>query len=339
MKKHLLPQSGTFYKANLHCHTNVSDGNNSPEQIKEAYMSQGYSVVAYTDHDILIGHGDLCDENFVALNGMELEIDDNVPGLKRNRYCHICYIALEPDNLTQPMWERTGKYLHCESQFKYAKEVIFDENQPDYERVYSVEGISQMMQIGRDKGFFVTYNHPVGSGENYEQYTRYLGMHAMEICNFSSYLGGHDEYNPNIYDDILRKGNRIYAVAGDDNHSVKPYYGAFGAYTMIKADKLEYRAITKALEDGNFYSSLGPEIYELYVEDDTVHIKCSPAKRITMNVGQYLRACRKEDRDGGLVTEASFKIERDDDIYFRLTVIDEYGRPANTNAYFCDEVF
>ena len=53
MKKYLLPESGNFYKANLHCHTTLSDGRLTPEEIKELYKSQGYSIVAYTDHNIL----------------------------------------------------------------------------------------------------------------------------------------------------------------------------------------------------------------------------------------------------------------------------------------------
>ena len=52
MKKYLLPQIGCFYKANLHCHTTVSDGSITPEEIKNIYKGKGYSVVAYTDHDV-----------------------------------------------------------------------------------------------------------------------------------------------------------------------------------------------------------------------------------------------------------------------------------------------
>ena len=45
----LLPEAG-YYKANLHCHTTLSDGEFTPEQIKAAYQEQGYSIVAFTDH-------------------------------------------------------------------------------------------------------------------------------------------------------------------------------------------------------------------------------------------------------------------------------------------------
>ena len=52
MKKFEL--SGKSYKANLHCHTTVSDGHYSPEEVKEYYKAHGYSVIAFTDHEILL---------------------------------------------------------------------------------------------------------------------------------------------------------------------------------------------------------------------------------------------------------------------------------------------
>ena len=92
MKKFLLPENGNFYKANLHCHTNLSDGYLSPEQVKEHYKSKGYSVVAYTDHDILIPHDDLNDEDFLALHGFEMEINEpkDAP-FNFIKTCHICF--------------------------------------------------------------------------------------------------------------------------------------------------------------------------------------------------------------------------------------------------------
>ena len=79
MKKYLLPESGNFYKANLHCHTTFSDGRLTPAEVKELYKSLGYSIVAYTDHDILIPHDELNDGEFLALHGFEMEINDPTP--------------------------------------------------------------------------------------------------------------------------------------------------------------------------------------------------------------------------------------------------------------------
>ena len=67
MKKYLLPRAANFYKANLHVHTTVSDGEITPEEIKRIYMEQGYSVVAFTDHEVMVPHPELTDESFVAI--------------------------------------------------------------------------------------------------------------------------------------------------------------------------------------------------------------------------------------------------------------------------------
>ena len=57
MKKYLIDPNLKWYKANLHCHTNNSDGYFAPDEIKKLYMEQGYSVVAFSDHEtILIIH-------------------------------------------------------------------------------------------------------------------------------------------------------------------------------------------------------------------------------------------------------------------------------------------
>ena len=337
MKKFLISENGNFYKANLHCHTTCSDGRKTPEEVKELYKKLGYSVVAYTDHDILISHSDLDDDSFLALHGFEIEISEPKRADGRpDKCCHICMIALEPDNMIQPLWHRS-RYLFANAP-KYREQVKFDESQPDYERRFSGEGITEIMQTMREKGFFVTYNHPSWSLEDFRDYTAYHGMHAFEMFNGGCIEAGYDDYNPRVYDDILREGNRIYCIGADDNHNFNPdntrYCDSGWAFTVIKADKLDYRTITKALEDGNFYASEGPAIEELWYEDGKVHIKCSPADRITCTYDTR-RAHRVFDETGEGITEAEFELIENYG-YFRLTVIDKQGRHACTNAYFMD---
>lgn len=343
MKKYLLSENKNSYKANLHCHTNLSDARLSPDEVKKAYMEHGYSIVAYTDHDIMIDHSDLNEEGFLALRGFEMEITDDKPVdiLGGRKTCHACFIALDKDNLIQPMWSGVDEKYFYGNAKKHADKVKFDKNEPEYKRIYTVEAVSDMLKRGREKGFFVTYNHPIWSGENFEQYAYYEGMHAMEICNYGCYEAGHPEYNSSIYDDMLRTGKRIYCISADDNHNggANWAHDSFGGFTVIMADKLEYRTITKALEEGDFYASMGPEIHELYLEDNILHVKCSPAKRICLNVGRTRYACKKKATVGEYITEASFAIDKKNDIYFRLDIYDENGNAANTNAYFCDEVF
>ena len=339
MKKYLLPKEGKFFKANLHAHSTISDGRLTPEEMKKQYMEKGYSIIAYTDHDVFIPHEDLAEENFLPLNGFEMEVNEQGKEDFRDvKTCHMCFIALDPDNLIQPCYHRSDYLFGNSASNRHL--VKYDESKPDYVREYTGECISDMMKQGRDSGFFVTYNHPSWSSENYEQYMSYNNMHAMEICNFGCVVTGFADYNEKEYDDMLRGGKRIFCISTDDNHNVHGKdtrdYDSFGGFTMIKADKLEYKTITDALVAGNFYASQGPEIYELWVEDDIVHITCSDADSIVLSSGR--RSIQVVYDEGKGLNEASFKIDKDA-TYFRITVNDAKGRHANTNAYFIDELF
>ena len=75
MKKYLLPDDGKFYKANLHMHTTISDGNMSLEETKKAFIEHGYSIVAFTDHEVMVPHNDLSDENFLAITSTEISLN------------------------------------------------------------------------------------------------------------------------------------------------------------------------------------------------------------------------------------------------------------------------
>ena len=342
MKKFLLPESGNYYKANLHCHSTISDGRLTPEELKQAYMEKGYSIIAYTDHDVFLPHTELNDENFLALHGFEVEMmgplaPDDKKGKYRKR-CHLCFVALEQDNLNQICWHRS-KYVWGNG-LKYKDQVKFDENEPDFERSMDPARINEMIRIGREKGFFVTYNHPVWSQEKYEEYMAYDGMHAMEIYNHSSAIVGHEEYCYLIYDYMLRDGKKLYCIAADDNHNGRdvnaPGSDSFGGFIWIKADKLEYRTITKALEDGHFYASTGPEIYDLWYEDGYIHARTSDAIKISANYAG-LKGCAVHGTEDAPVNEAVLPVDPDDK-FVRLTVFDKRGNRATTSAYFVEDL-
>ena len=217
MNKYLLPNNTPKFKANLHCHSNISDGKLTPEEIKEAYKSRGYSIVAYTDHEILIPHPELADEDFLPLNGYEYEIispknPDN-PAHKLRKTCHMCLIALEPDNHYHVCWHG-GLWGNAAN---YASQAKIRENEPLHIRSYSGDGISHVMQEARKAGFFVTYNPPVWSMEDMADIANYHGMSAMEIYNTGCVVAGWDDYNPTIYEAMLRRGEKLFCIAADDN--------------------------------------------------------------------------------------------------------------------------
>ena len=328
MKKYLLAQNGSFYKANLHCHSVISDGKWTVEKLKEEYKAHGYSAIAFTDHQIFLTHNDLTDNEFIALNGYEVDVSGGSTVRGTRKTCHFCCVALDDKLETQRIYYDAK---HLAKNIEIAK---LDPTQSYREREYTPEYISALMQEARDNGFFVTYNHPAWSLESFENYGHYHGMHAMEIVNFGCVEAGYEDHNESAYDEMLMGGEKIFCIATDDNHNGRN--DSFGGFTMIKADELSYKALTDALLAGNFYASEGPEIKELWYEDGRVYIKSSEAVKITYMSGR--RKARAAYPDGSdTLCETSFEV-LPEDICFRLTVYDKVGNKAYTNAYFIDDI-
>ncbi len=313
MKHAFLPEEGTFYKANLHCHSILSDGKLTPRQLKEAYQERGYSILAITDHEALFSHEDLNDGNFLTINGVERSVDSEVLPGQSYDYVHTChlnflaknpkntvFVGYNPDYANQGMnWVRDGKLKeqlkfdkplrvpHLNFLAKNPKNTVFVGYNPDYAnqgmnwvrdgklkeqlkfdkplRVpYSAEGINAIIALANENGFLVTVNHLCWSKEQYEQFSQYKGMFAMEIYNHGCYVEGHDEQNGAFYDMLLNKGNRIFCLATDDNHNRYPFddpqNDSFGGFVMIKAE-----------QNGAFYDMLlnkGNRIFCLATDDN-----------------------------------------------------------------------
>ena len=329
MKKYLIPKEGQFFKANLHCHTTFSDGNMTPQDVKDEYTAHGYSVVAFTDHDLMILHPELNDEKFIALNGFEIEAYVGEEYDPMQKCAHLCFVSLDPENKIQPFsypnaFEKTHAALLC-----------YGKDQPRVSREYTPEAINNMIRLGKTAGFFVTYNHPAWSKETTREICRYEGMNAMEIFNYGCWEAGYPEYNAKDFDALLLDGRKIFAIATDDNH--RRGRDTCGGWTMIKAEKLDYCTITKALENGDFYASFGPEIKELWFEDGKLHVTCSDAVRITCN-HRYRRGLAAYAPKGETINEAVFAIPEEYG-YVRVTVVDAQGRCADTNAYDLKELY
>lgn len=337
MKHYFLPENGNFYKANLHCHSNYSDGKLSPEELKKLYKENGYSVLAITDHEAIFDHGYLDDEDFLTIPGYEKENNGASPfegDWNMVKTCHLCFYPKDRNNINCICFDPDFvhpkfKWMHdpeLKSKVSYLGEPwkCFD---------YSVEGVNHIISEANKYGFLVTLNHLEWSYEDYEQFIRYEGMFATEIYNNASF-----EYNDRCYDMLLRRGKRIYCVAADDNHNGSPqdsvYSDSCGGYVMIKADALKHESIISALEKGNFYSSTGPQIKSLYLEDGKIHLECSDAKAIIMYTGNRLKRVLKAE-PGTALTSAEFSAKGIFE-YFRIEVRDFEGNKAFSNAYFTD---
>lgn len=343
MKKHLLPEKGNFYKANLHLHTNLSDGELSPEEIKKLYMEHGYSIVAYTDHEVIIPHNDLSDENFLAITSYELAVNESreVPWPKI-KTTHLNFYAKDKNNIVPPCFTESKIW----DRISGVKSYVTDEMRANkYDFRYSAECINDVVAKANAAGFLVSYNHPVWSLQSREDYIDYKGLWGVEIYNNECSMMGYTDTSTPI-DDLLREGERIYTLATDDSHSAA---SSCGGFVMVKADKLEYNTVMTALEKGDFYASTGAFINELTFDEGILHIECSDAKSIIVNTdkriakrkmaseGESINKCDFDLRDW-LVDSANLEGKLRDDSYFRVTVISHDGKKAWTNAYFYDDI-
>lgn len=327
LKRILIDRSKNFYVANLHCHSTKSDGNMTVEQIKEHYKSNGYSIVAFTDHEHLIDNSYLNDDSFLALTACELAIKElpKVSTLKNTRMkvCHLNFFAKEAGNVDTPCYNSV--YDH------FVNDEIKDQivhSCGEYERVYSHEGISEMIRMGNENGFLVAYNHPRWSLENATDYLGYEGLWAVEIYNNECYMSGLYEYDINVYDDFLRAGKDMACIATDDNHSVKY---ACGGKTVINADSLDYASVIKAMEEHRLYATTGPLIHELYIEDGVISLTFEGGEYATMSTAG--RRVRRKDAYCEGENTVKFHLGESDG-YVRFDVVDKQGRRANTCAYF-----
>ena len=338
MKKYLLPKEGNFYKSNLHTHTTVSDGALSPIEVKNLYKEKGYSVVAFTDHEIMVPHLDLNDDNFLAITSTEISIN-------ANRSCdfiltkayHLNFYSKVPTKSTYNSFDKTILWL--KSSYDNIDQKQWE---TQYDRVYSVECINEMIKMANDEGCLVSLNHPVWSLQDYSDYIGLKGLWGVEWHNTGCVNAGFfDSIKP--IDDLLRVGENVYPLATDDSHKVSD---CFGGFTMIKAKELTYDVIFEALRCGDFYSTQGPLIDELYIEDGIVCIKTSEVKKIIITSDKrYTYAITAKENEN--LTEASMDINWYFEHcnasiikhqYIRITIIDEQGKCAHTRAYYLNEL-
>lgn len=334
---HLLPKTPQ-HKANLHCHSTLSDGCYTPTEIKKLYQAQGYDVVAFTDHDYIFPHTDLTDEAFVALTGYEMQIMDDkgsLPRCKRD-VVHLNFIAKDPDNRTL-VYGDPGE--HYDGDPAFSPDNIFTDSYGK-KRILSPAGINAIIEEAADCGFLVSFNHPTWSFSDRRHYCGLKGLTCMEIYNTCCEYDGHDTYCPTVYDEFLRDGQQLFCIATDDNHNrslggLPKDADSFDGFTMLCLTDLNYQNVISALVQGDLYASRGPLIHEISVTGNHVHLETSPAKKIMLSCG-----CRRDDsvRLGidVLLSSADFSLQGIED-YIRFTVTDAAGRSANSRAYFPED--
>jgi hypothetical protein len=190
-----------------------------------------------------------------------------------------------------------------------------------------------LVSIARDLGGEAVLCHPSWSGISYEEAAAVDGYIGVEVYNGGCDVEVARGHSMVHWDDLLSRGRRVWGVAADDCHQVA--FDLFLGWVMVKAPALTTEAIMEALRGGRFYSSAGPRIEDLRVENGRVRVRCSPVRRIDVvqdptGKGNCLIAPEAETlTEGTLLLHPRGR-------YFRIQVTDVAGRMAWTNPVYAE---
>ncbi len=293
-------RAGRFYRGNLHAHSTNSDGRLTPAQVVELYRRQGYDFIAVTDHFLEQYGFPITDTtllrtpDFTTLLGAEL----HTPALSNGELWHILAVGL-PRDFAPP---RPG------------------ENAPE------------LAARAAEAGAFVGLAHPAWYCLTIDEARSVDAAHAVEVYNETCAMDNDRGESWYLADLLLSEGRRLSAFGADDTHFKNERPDTFGAWVWVRAERLEPDALLEALKAGAYYTSQGPLIHDIRIEDRQLVIRCSPASSIFVSgSGRKTRYIH-----GHRLTEWHCSLEPFLGSYCRVTVVDAAGKRAWSNPIWLD---
>lgn len=285
---------GQFWRGNLHTHSDISDGALSPDETARVYREAGYDFVAITDHFRpeygfpVTDTRVLRSEGFTTLIGAEL----HAPRTEVGQPWHIVAVGL-PLDFEPPGEAETGP---------------------------------ELARRARAAEAFVGMAHPSASLLTAVDAESLDAAHSVEVYNaLADRENRGDSWH--LTDVLLSRGYRLTTYAADDAHLQPQDPPPCKAWVQVRAEALEPDALLIALKAGHFYSSTGPELYDVRIEGDMVVVRCSPATKVLLS-GGHPGAEVAQDTD---LTECSLPMALFHGTHCRITIEDATGARAWTN--------
>lgn len=294
---------GIWLRCALHAHTSRSDGELAPRHLARHYARAGYDVLAITDH-------------------WRITDDDSVDGL--------LVIPSVELNCILP-GARDGHVLGYGVSAEEAELHELAQSHAD------LQATSNWIEAHGGIAFLA---HPYWTGvtPGLELPDNVVGM---EVYNAGCELETGRGLSVVHWDELLEGGSLCPGIAGDDSHY--PAYDSDLAWTWVRAQERSQAAVLAALVEGSGYSSTGPVIHGITREGDSVEVRCTPCRSVTLISGKatgaavhtgrlgYRHAGRELecDRDG-LVVRARLDIPPSAK-HVRVEVADAAGRKAWSN--------
>ncbi|MBP3918092.1 MAG: CehA/McbA family metallohydrolase [Clostridia bacterium] len=305
-------------KGGLHCHTTRSDGRGTPEEVIRKYVAHGYDFLALTDHRNYNFTNFAPETDITIIPGMEYDAEG------------LATITDNPDTLTKEFDSTGFRCFHtvCIGPTKEEGNPYEQDQKFDSAEVSCQEEYQPYLDRLHADGQMTIHCHPEWSSTPARYFSKLRGNFAMEIWNTGCVLEKDMDMDAAYWDELLGQGIKINGVATDDGHEM---YQHCGGWVYVNAEDNSVSAILKALNDGKFYSSCGPQLYDFYYEDGRLVVDCSPVKTIRILADKHpTRVMRSAD---GSLTHAEFEIG-DAYSYVRVTVIDSDGHYAWSNPIY-----
>lgn len=292
---------GSFWRGNLHTHSTRSDGLLDPEDVCRRYAENGYDFIALTDHFLdryeypIVDTRAFRNENFTTIIGAELHSDATELG---------------------GMWHLVAVGLPL-----------------DFAPGGDDEPVAKLAERALATGAFVAAAHPQWYTQTERDMEALGQVDAIEIYNGVA-IDSNDRPDGWYLADILYgRGYRCFAYAADDYHGVKDRHDFQRGWVWVKSEERTPDALVAALKQGHFYSSTGPQIFDVELsEERKLTVRCSPSTRIFVT-GQ---GPATSFVGGAALMEAEFDLSSFKSDYWRVTVRDAHGGRAWTNPVWFD---
>ena len=261
----VLPGHAEWFKGQTHSHSNVSDGDSSPEDVARWYQQYRYDFLFLTDH---YGITDVAPLNaafgnngkFLVMAGQE--VTSNIDRF----HIHVNALFSGP---TLPL-----KPLVAAAAGTSALPIL----QQNLDAVNAAGGVSQI-------------NHPnfywAVTAADIQAST---GAVLMEIYsgNVNANVYGAGPASPSaerMWDLVLSRGKKIWGVASDDLHYLKVPWARDKelpgrGWIVVRAPVLSAPEIISAIRRGDFYSSTGVEIRDYNAAPGKIQVSVVPGTRV-----------------------------------------------------------
>ncbi len=273
---------GIWLRCALHAHTTRSDGELAPRHLARHYARASYDVLAMTDHWRITDEQSV--DALLVIPGVELNCI--LPGARDGHVLGFGVDAPEDD-------------LHA-----LARE--------HSDLVATADWIEA-------RGGVAYLAHPYWTGVTPGTLELPANVAGIEVYNAGCELEVGRGLSAVHWDELLEAGRLCPAIAADDSHY--PGFDSDLAWTWVKAAERSQAAVLASLAAGSCYSSTGPLIHGVSLDGESVEVRCSPCRTVTLVSGRATGAAVNTGRLG--YRHNASELERDSDglvVHARLEV-------------------